>query len=50
MDLAVELPTYQRMDLAVYNNDVLNINSLNKNANAYNGVLSRLWEVDYRKA
>jgi peptide/nickel transport system substrate-binding protein len=47
MDLAVELPTYQRKDLVVYNKDVIKAGSLNQDANAYEGVYDRLWEVDY---
>ena len=47
MDLAVELPTYQRKDLVVYNKDVIKAASLNQDANAYEGVYDRLWEVDY---
>ncbi|MBE7080249.1 MAG: hypothetical protein E7371_03320 [Clostridiales bacterium] len=47
MELAVELPTYQRKDLVVYNKDVINPLTLNQNANAYEGVYDRLWEVDY---
>ena len=47
MDLAVELPTYQRKDLVVYNKDVINPLTLNQSPNAYEGVYDRLWEVDY---
>ena len=47
MELAVELPTYQRKDLVVYNKDVINPLTLNQNANAYEGVYDRRWEVDY---
>lgn len=47
MSLAVELPTYQRKDLVVYNKDVINPATLNQDANAYEGVYDRLWEVDY---
>lgn len=47
MSLAVELPTYQRKDLVVYNKDVINPATLNQEANAFEGVYDRLWEVDY---
>lgn len=47
MDLAVELPVYQRKDLCVYNKNIINPESLNKNANATNGLLDRIWEVNY---
>ena len=47
MELAVELPTYQRKDLVVYNKDVIDPATLNQNPSAYEGVYDRLWEVDY---
>lgn len=47
MDLAVELPTYQRNDLVVYNNKVIDETTLNQNPSANEGVYDRLWEVDY---
>ncbi len=47
MSLAVELPTYQRNDLVVYNKEVINVNSLNQNATANSGVVDKLWEINY---
>lgn len=47
MELAVELPTYQRHDLAVYNKEVINPSSLNQNPTANAGVLFKIWELDY---
>lgn len=47
MELAVELPTYQRKDLVVFNSTIINGNSLNRSANANAGVLNRIWELDY---
>ena len=47
MELAVELPTYQRKDLVVYNSKVINEKTLNQNPSANEGVYDRLWEVDY---
>ena len=47
MDLAVELPTYQRNDLVVYNKTVIDASTLNQNPTANAGVYDRLWEVDY---
>jgi peptide/nickel transport system substrate-binding protein len=47
MDLAVELPTYQRNDLVVYNQVVLNKSTLNSNPSATSGVFDRLWELNY---
>ncbi len=47
MDLAIELPIYQRKDLCVFNKTVIDSNTINMNANANNGVLDRIWEVNY---
>ena len=47
MDLVVELPTYQRRDLYVYNTSVIRGESLVQGPNANLGVLSRIWELDY---
>ncbi len=47
MKLAIELPTYQRNDLVVYNKNVIDASSLESNPNAYVGVYDRLWEVNY---
>ena len=47
MELAVELPTYQRNDLVVYNNKVIDETTLNQKPSANEGVYDRLWEVNY---
>ncbi len=47
MELCVELPTYQRNDLAVYNADVIATETLNDNPTATAGVVDRLWELNY---
>ncbi len=47
MQLAVELPTYQRNDLVVYNKEVIDVSTLNPEPSAYAGLYDRLWEVDY---
>ena len=47
MDLAVELPTYQRSDLCVYNNTVIDAKTLVKNPNCFIGLFDKLWEIDY---
>lgn len=49
MELAVELPTYQRNDLAVINSKVIDLKTVNqdKKSLVYTGVLGRLWEVNY---
>ena len=47
MDLAVELPTYQRSDLFAYNTNIIDVNSLTpaSELTPYNGPLNRIWEV-----
>ena len=47
MDLAVELPVYQRSDMYVYNNKVLNANTFKKNPTPYAGPLSEMWKVSF---
>ena len=49
MELAIQLPTYQRNDLVVYNRVLLDSNTLNGRPTAYAGVLNRIWEVNYSK-
>ncbi len=50
MDLAVEFPTYQRNDLTVYNNNVIDSKSLNQNPTLYTGLTHELWNVRYVQA
>ena len=47
MELAVELPTYQRNDCVVYNNELIDAATLNQNPTAYRGVTDKLWEINY---
>ncbi len=47
MDLAVELPTYQRKDCVAYNKEVIKASSLNQNPTAFAGVIDKIWELDY---
>lgn len=47
MDLAIELPLYQRKDLCVFNKTIIDSSTVNMNAGANNGVLDRIWEVNY---
>ena len=42
MQLAVELPTYQRDDLFAYNTDKIDTNTFNKKVSAFKGLLSDL--------
>lgn len=50
MKLAIQLPTYQRKDLIVYNRDLLDTATLNTDASPYAGVLNKIWKVNYRPA
>ena len=47
MDLAVELPTYQRHDLCVYNHKVIDAKSLVSKPNNYIGLFDKIWEINY---
>ncbi len=47
MELAVELPSYQRSDLFAYNTNIIDVTTLTpaSELTPYNGPLSRIWEV-----
>ena len=47
LDLAVELPVYQRSVLYAYNSKVINPDSLPQEINAYTSPLEKLWEVEF---
>lgn len=49
MELAVEMPTYQRKDMTAYNSELINENTLTPKdkRSPYNGLFARLWEVNY---
>ena len=49
MDLAVELPVYQRSDMNVYNNKVLDATTFKKNPTPFAGPLSEMWKVSFVK-
>ena len=55
LDLAVELPVYQRKTLYAFNANVIDVNTLphdengNLLINPYTSPLSRIWEVDFVK-
>ena len=51
MELAVELPTYQRSDLFAYNSNIIDTSTLTPAADLtpYNGPLSRIWEVSLKE-
>ena len=50
MQLAVEMPTYQRKDMSAYNKNVLDESTMTpvSERSPYNGLLSRIWELSYR--
>lgn len=50
MQLAVEFPTYQRNDMSAYNKNVLDESTMTpeKERSPFNGLLSRIWELNYR--
>jgi peptide/nickel transport system substrate-binding protein len=46
MDLAVELPTYQRKNLLVYNSAKIDASSLNQDEiTAYQGLIEKIWDL-----
>ena len=47
MELAIELPTYQRKNLFVYNSNKIDGRSLVQNVNPYQGPLSEIWNVTF---
>ena len=51
MELAVELPTYQRSDLFAYNTNIIDVRTLTpaSELTPYNGPLSKIWEVSLKE-
>ena len=51
MELAVEFPTYQRKDMTAYNARYIDESTLTptKKRSPYNGLFSRIWEVNYHR-
>ena len=51
MELAVELPTYQRSDLMAYNANIIDVTTLTpaSEITPYNGPMSKLWEVSLKE-
>ncbi|MBR6677094.1 MAG: hypothetical protein IKL24_07180 [Clostridia bacterium] len=49
LDLAVELPVYQRDVLYAYNSKVINKDSLPTEMNPYSSPLDRIWEIEFAK-
>ena len=49
LELAIELPVYQRSVIYVYNENVIDKNSLPKDSNPYSSPLDRIWEIEFTK-
>ncbi len=47
MDLAIELPVYQRDVLYVYDSNVIKADSLPSEVNPYTSPLDRIWEIEF---
>ena len=47
LDMAIELPVYQRSVLYAYNSKVIKTSSLPKIVNPYSSPLDRIWEVEF---
>ena len=47
LDLAIELPVYQRSVLYAFNSEVIDPASLPKDINPYSSPLDRIWEVEF---
>ncbi|MBE6959118.1 MAG: hypothetical protein E7448_00120 [Ruminococcaceae bacterium] len=47
LDLAVELPVYQRDVLYAYNASIINSSSLPSDVNPYSSPLDRIWELEF---
>jgi len=49
LDLAVELPVYQRDVLYAYNSNVIDSSTLPKTINPYTSPIDKIWEIDFAK-
>ena len=49
LDLAIELPVYQRSVVYVYNSNVINASTLPEASNPYSSPLDRIWELEFTK-
>ena len=50
LDLAIELPVYQKSELHAYDSNVIDPSSLPQNVNPYLNLLSRIWEIKFTEA
>ena len=49
LDLAIELPVYQRDVLYAYNSKIIDSSSLPSQINPYTSPLDRIWEIEFAK-
>ena len=49
LDLAIELPVYQRSTIYAYNSSVIDSASLPDEINPYSSPLDRIWEIEFAK-
>ena len=49
LDLAIELPVYQRSVLYSYNANVIDASTIPSEVNPYSSPLDRIWEIDFAK-
>ena len=49
LDLAIELPVYQRDVLYAYNSKVIKAESVDSDVNPYSSPLDRIWEIEFAK-
>ena len=47
LDLAIELPVYQRDVLYAYNSKVISSDSIDEDVNPYSSPLDRIWEIEF---
>ena len=47
MDMATQLPVYQRKDLYAYNASIINPDSMPEDINPYTSPLDRIWEIEF---
>ena len=47
LDLAVELPVYQRKQIYAYNGNVIDASSFPEEVNPYSSPLDRIWEIKF---
>ncbi len=49
LDLAVEMPVYQRQTLYAYNANVIDTKTFPEQINSYSSPLGKIWEIDFKK-